>query len=79
MVRTLHDGSPRIAALRALLTVSMLVAPLVAAAASPVVSEDVPVPGGTAALAKAIGLAIVPDRARFAAELARVVHTYLSE
>ena len=74
MVRTLHDGSPRIAALRALLTVSMLVAPLVAAAASPVVSEDVPVPGGTAALAKAIGLAIVPDRARFAAELARVVY-----
>ena len=74
MVRTPHDGSPRIAALRALLTVSMLVAPLLAAAAASVVSEDVPVPGGTAALAKAIGLATVPDRARFAAEIARIVY-----
>jgi hypothetical protein len=56
------------------LTVSILVAPRVATGASRVLSEDVPVPGGTAALAKAIGLEAVPDRARFAAELARIVY-----
>jgi hypothetical protein len=63
-----------VAAVTALLTVSLLTVPHVAAGASAVVSEDVPVPGGTAALARAIGLDAVPDRARFAAELARVVY-----
>jgi hypothetical protein len=57
-----------------LMILSLLVAPSVAAGTSPAESEDVPVPGGTATLAKAIGLDVVPDRARFAAELARVVY-----
>ena len=43
------------------------------AAASPV-SEDVPVPGGIASLAQAIGIDPVPDRARFAAEFVRVLY-----
>jgi hypothetical protein len=52
----------------------MLVAPRSVAAAAPGVSEDVPVPGGTAALAKALEIDPVPDRARFAAELARIIY-----
>ncbi len=43
-------------------------------AAADVVSEDVPVIGGTAALAQAAGLAVAPDRARFVAEIARVLY-----
>ena len=43
-----------------------------AGAATP--SEDVPVPGGRAALAAALGIHPVPDRARFVGELARLVH-----
>src|SRR3989441_5160322 len=35
------------------------------------ISEDVPVPGGTAAIAAALGIEPVPDRARFVAELTR--------
>jgi hypothetical protein len=42
-------------------------------AAGPV-SEDVPVPGGTAAIAQSLGIAPVPDRARFVAEVARLTH-----
>jgi hypothetical protein len=38
------------------------------------VSEDVPVPGGTAGMARSLGIAPVPDRARFVAELARLTH-----
>jgi hypothetical protein len=38
------------------------------------VSENVPVPGGTVALARSLGVAPVPERARFVAELARLVH-----
>ena len=52
----------------------MLVAPRLVAAAAPGVSEDVPVPGGTAALAKALEIDPVPDRARFAAEVARIIY-----
>ena len=74
MVRTLHLGSPRVTVLKALLTISVLTAPHLASGSSSAVSEDVPVPGGTAALATAIGLEPVPDRARFAAELVRVVY-----
>lgn len=44
-----------------------------AAAAGPV-SEDVPVPGGTAAMARALGIDPPPDRARFVAEIARLTH-----
>jgi hypothetical protein len=37
-------------------------------------SEDVPVPGGTAAMANALGIEPAPDRPRFLAELVRVLH-----
>jgi hypothetical protein len=62
------------------LTAATLLAssPLVATA-SPAASEDVPVPGGTAALAGAVGIAPVPDQARFAAELARLVYSDTKE
>src|SRR5687768_14528087 len=74
MLPTRHAGSHRTAALAGLLSVAMLVAPRLAATAAPGVSEDVPVPGGTAALAKALDIDPVPDRARFAAELARIIY-----
>ena len=38
------------------------------------VSEDVPVAGGTLAIAQAVGLAAPPDRARFVADVARVLY-----
>ena len=71
MVETGHVGSPRVAAFTVLLVALLVASPV---AASTTVSEDVVVPGGTAALAKAIGLETVPDRARFASEIARVVY-----
>src|SRR3954463_6223580 len=37
-------------------------------------SENVPIPGGTTALAKALGLDAAPDRPRFVAELVRVLY-----
>src|SRR5262245_17135710 len=40
--------------------------------ASPSVSEDVPVPGGVAAVAAALGIDPIPDRARFIGELTRL-------
>lgn len=43
-------------------------------AAAGVVSEDVPVPGGMIAMAQSLGIRLPPDRARFVAELARLVH-----
>src|SRR5207249_12248594 len=43
------------------------------AARSPI-SEDVAVPGGTASVAAALGIDPVPDRARFAAELTRLMY-----
>ena len=73
MLPTRLAGSHRTAALAGLLSVAMLFAPPCVAAA-PGVSEDVPVPGGTAALAKALEIDPVPDRARFAAELARIIY-----
>src|SRR3954471_9579576 len=39
-----------------------------------VVGEDVPVPGGTAAMALSLGIETVPERARFVAELSRLAH-----
>jgi hypothetical protein len=44
-------------------------------AAAVIVSEDVPVAGGTAAFARAAGIDPPPDRARFVAELARVLYS----
>ncbi len=43
------------------------------AAAGPV-SQDVPVPGGTLAMARSLGVTPAPERARFVAELARLTH-----
>ena len=37
-------------------------------------SEDVPVPGGTAALSQALGLDSAPEPARFMTELIRVIY-----
>src|SRR2546430_2263722 len=38
------------------------------------VTEDVPVPGGTVAMARALDIAPTPERARFVAEAARLTH-----
>jgi hypothetical protein len=43
-------------------------------AAAGAVSQDVPVPGGTIAMAHSLGVAPAPERARFVAELARLTH-----
>jgi len=43
-------------------------------AAAATVSEDVPLPGGTAALAKALGIDPVPERGRFIYELTRLLY-----
>jgi hypothetical protein len=37
-------------------------------------SEDVPVPGGTAAFARALGIDPVPDRGRFLSEISRLIY-----
>src|SRR5216110_2779960 len=44
------------------------------AEAAAVSSEDVPVLGGTAALASALGIDPVPDRARFLFEVTRLIY-----
>lgn len=57
------------------LAISIVAAfPAHAGAAAGPVSEDVPVPGGTAAMSRSLGIAPAPDRARFVAELARLTH-----
>ena len=38
------------------------------------VSEDVPLPGGTAAFAQMLGIDPVPERARFVYEIARLLY-----
>jgi hypothetical protein len=52
----------------------MLAAPVPARAAETIV-EDIPIAGGLAALAEAAEARPVPDRARFVAELARVIYS----
>ena len=49
-------------------------APSFPSGAEPIV-EDVPVPGGVSALADLVQVAPVPDRARFIAELARIIYS----
>jgi len=44
------------------------------AATAAVVSEDVPLPGGTAALARALSIDPVPDRGRFVYEVVRLLY-----
>ena len=73
MFRRNSGGSHHQTALAGLLAGVVLVMSQPGAAASPV-SEDVPVPGGIASLAQAIGIDVVPDQARFAAELVRVLY-----
>ena len=43
-------------------------------ATAAVVSEDVPLPGGTAALARALSIDPVPDRGRFVYEVVRLLY-----
>ncbi len=64
---------PRASTLRALM-LAALVAVLSRGAAAATVTEDVPVPGGTAALAQALGIETVPDRGRFIYELTRLLY-----
>ena len=56
------------------LTLSIVAAFPGHAGAAGAVTEDVPVPGGTVAMARSLGIAPVPDRARFVSELARLTH-----
>src|SRR5262249_37340326 len=53
---------------------TILVACQLPVAAATVVYQDVPVPGGTAALARALMIDPVPDRARFMTEITRLVY-----
>jgi hypothetical protein len=55
------------------LLLSLFVAPARDAAAA-AVSEDVPVPGGTVALAHALGIETAPDRGRFVYEISRLLY-----
>lgn len=60
--------------LRAMLGTIILAALHVPLAAAGPVSQDVPVPGGTAAFARALGIDPTPDRGRFMAELSRLAY-----
>src|SRR3954470_13984553 len=57
-----------------LLVVLLGVVALPRGAAAAAVSEDVPVPGGTVALAQALGIDPAPDRGRFVYEIARLLY-----
>src|SRR5689334_18693645 len=60
--------------LRCLLVTTIVAAIPVRVAVAGTASEDVPVPGGRAALAAAFDIHPVPDRARFISEAARLIH-----
>ena len=60
--------------LRFLLILTIVAAIPVRLATAATASEDVPLPGGRAALAAALGIDPVPDRGRFVSEVARLVH-----
>src|SRR5439155_24048777 len=60
--------------LLASLCVSIVAAFQVQLAAAVAVSEEVPVPGGTAAAARVLGIDKPPDPPRFAAEIIRLVY-----
>jgi hypothetical protein len=63
------------AVLSLLLVCGTMPAAAVPARAAETVSEDVPIAGGTAALAGLADVKPVPDRARFVAEIARVIYS----
>src|SRR5712692_6551499 len=60
--------------MRLLLCLAFVAAAPLHAAAAAVVSEDVPLPGGTASLTRARGIEPTPDRGRFVYEIARLLY-----
>ena len=60
--------------LRSLLCTTIVAVFQALPAGATVVSEDVPVPGGTVALARALGIDPVPDRGRFLSEITRLLY-----
>src|SRR5688572_24940879 len=60
--------------LRAVVSLTIVAAFHLEPALAQAISEDIPIPGGTVALARASGIESVPDRARFVAEILRVVY-----
>ena len=64
---------PRVSTVLGLL-LTALVAVCPAGLAAAAVSEDVPVPGGTAALAQSLGIDPTPDRGRFVSEMSRLLY-----
>jgi hypothetical protein len=59
--------------LRGVLIATIVAAFPLAAGAAGAVSEDIPIPGGTEALASAAGIRVAPDRARFVSEVTRLI------
>jgi hypothetical protein len=59
--------------LRGILVATIVAAFPLSAVAAGAVSEDIPIPGGTAAVAGAAGLRETPDRSRFVSEVTRLV------
>src|SRR3954467_14056495 len=53
---------------------SAVVLAVASSASAATVSEDVPVPGGTAALAQSLGFESVPERGRFIYEITRLLY-----
>src|SRR5687768_15764421 len=58
--------------LRGFLIATIVAAFPLSAGAAGAVSEDIPIPGGTAAVAAAAGIRVTPDRARFVSEVTRL-------
>jgi hypothetical protein len=61
-------------ALRLLLCLAFVTVAQLDSAAAAVVSEDVPLPGGAASLARALGIEPTPDRGRFIYEITRLLY-----
>ncbi len=59
--------------LRAILCATIVAAFPLTAGAAGLISEDIPIPGGTEALVRAAGIRVVPDRSRFVAEITRLL------
>src|SRR5260221_10331608 len=76
VVRRCHAYNVRLVKRRlaALLCLTIVAAFPFRAAAAATVYEDVPVPGGSAALASALGIDAAPERARFVFEITRLVY-----
>ncbi len=59
--------------LRGILIATIVAAFPLSAGAGEAASEDIPIPGGTAAVAAAAGLRVAPDRSRFVSEITRLM------